>query len=148
MSSGGWQEFVLAGTRTGKVAVVRRDGRPHVSPVWFTLDDVGERADGAHPDVVFMTGAGTVKARALRRTGRFALAVDDQEPPYSFISLTCRVSSMVDDPAQALPWATRLGARYLGPARAAEFGARNAVPGELLVRAEVTSVVALAALAD
>ena len=29
--------FLLAGTRTAKVATVRADGRPHVAPVWFVL---------------------------------------------------------------------------------------------------------------
>jgi hypothetical protein len=26
------------GTRTGKLAVTRSDGRPHVTPIWFVLD--------------------------------------------------------------------------------------------------------------
>jgi len=51
--------FLLHGTRTGKLATVRRDGRPHVQPVWFVLDEDGT--------VVFMTGSRTVKGRNLRR---------------------------------------------------------------------------------
>ena len=34
-----WQAFVGHGTRTAKVAVVRKDGTPHVVPVWFVLDE-------------------------------------------------------------------------------------------------------------
>ncbi|TMD44650.1 MAG: PPOX class F420-dependent enzyme, partial [Chloroflexi bacterium] len=30
--------FLLEGTRTGKLATVRKDGRPHVVPIWFHLD--------------------------------------------------------------------------------------------------------------
>ena len=30
--------FLLEGTRTGKLATIRRDGRPHVVPIWFLLD--------------------------------------------------------------------------------------------------------------
>jgi hypothetical protein len=30
-------DFLMAGTRTAKVATVRADGRPHVKPVWFEL---------------------------------------------------------------------------------------------------------------
>jgi len=30
--------FLLTGTRTAKVAVVRRDGSPLVTPVWFLPD--------------------------------------------------------------------------------------------------------------
>ena len=47
-----WHAFVMDGTRTGKVATARKDGRPHVVPVWFVLD--GE-------DVVFTTSATSVK---------------------------------------------------------------------------------------
>jgi len=32
------RSFLLDGTRTGKLAVVRADGRPHVTPTWFMLD--------------------------------------------------------------------------------------------------------------
>ena len=38
MSDAEWREFVMAGTRTGKLAVTRKDGSPHVTPVWFALD--------------------------------------------------------------------------------------------------------------
>lgn len=42
--------FLLEGTRTGKLATVRRDGRPHVVPIWFVLD---------RDDVLLSTGADT-----------------------------------------------------------------------------------------
>ena len=41
-----------------------------------------------------------------------------------------------------LRWATAIGGRYMGADRAEEFGARNGVPGEFLVRARITKVVA------
>ncbi len=44
---------------TGKLATTRRDGSPHVAPIWFTVDDDG--------DILFTTGAETVKGRTLRR---------------------------------------------------------------------------------
>ena len=47
-----------------------------------------------------------------------------------------------------LPWATRIGGRYMGKDRAEEFGRRNAVPEELLVRLVPTAVVAQAGIAD
>lgn len=51
---------------------------------------------------------------------------------------------MLDDDVDAmLPWATAIAGRYMGEDRAAEFGARNAVPGELLVRIHPEKVVAL-----
>ena len=53
--------FVSHGTRTAKVATVMKDGQPHVMPVWFVLD--GEQ-------LVFTTGATSVKGRNLRRDPR------------------------------------------------------------------------------
>ena len=34
-----WRTFLLEGQRTAKLATVRADGRPHVAPVWFVLDE-------------------------------------------------------------------------------------------------------------
>lgn len=130
--------FLLAGTRTGILATVRADGRPHAAPVWFTLDG---------DDVVFTTGAGTVKGRNLRRDGRAAFVVDDGTPPFDFVTMEGRVE-LSDDMAELQRWATVLGERYMGKDRGAAFGARNAVPSELLVRLRPDKVIAMAAMAD
>lgn len=119
-----WRAFVLTGTRTGKVAVVRRNGAPHVVPIWFVLD-----AD----DFIFTTGIDSVKGKSLRRDGRVALCVDDERPPYAFVSVE-GVARTSEDLADLLHWATKIGARYMGDDRADEFGRRNAVVGEMLVR--------------
>jgi hypothetical protein len=41
-----------------------------------------------------------------------------------------------------LRFATAIGGRYMGADRAGEFGRRNAVPGELLVRLRPERVIA------
>jgi hypothetical protein len=46
------------------------------------------------------------------------------------------------DPEQLLLWATRIGGRYMGLDRAEEYGRRNAVPPELLVRVTSSRIVA------
>jgi PPOX class probable F420-dependent enzyme len=137
-----WLAFVMHGTRTGKLATVRKDGSPHVAPIWFVIDTV----DGVD-HLVFTTGDDTVKGKALVRDPRVSMCVDVETPPFSFVQLQAEatISEDVDD---LLHWATRLGARYMGVAAAEAFGKRNAVPGELLVRARITKVVALAAIAD
>ena len=133
-----WHAFVSAGTRTGKLAVVRKDGSPHVVPIWFVLDG---------DDFVFTTGATTTKGYALRRDGRAAICVDDDRPPFAFVSAAgaVRISEDLDE---MLVWATRLGARYMVAGAAEEFGRRNAVAGELLVRLTPNRVIAEAAIAD
>src|SRR5215831_6720195 len=115
--------FLGTGTRTAKVAVSRRDGTPHVVPVWFVLD--GDM-------VVFTTGEGSVKGRALQRDPRVSICVDDENPPFSFVMIE-GIATIIRDLDELLAWATRIGARYMGDDRAPEFGRRNAVPEELLV---------------
>ncbi|HEY7485103.1 MAG TPA: PPOX class F420-dependent oxidoreductase [Streptosporangiaceae bacterium] len=138
MTDAQWREFVSTGTRTGKAALVRADGGPHVTPIWFVLDGDG---------VVFTTPSGSVKERALRRDPRLAICVDDQEPPYSYVMIQGEVT-LSDDPGELLKWATILGGRYMGADRAEEYGKRNAVPGECLVRLRITKVIAQRDIAD
>lgn len=127
-----WRAFLADGARTGKLATTRKDGRPHVVPIWFVLDG---------DDVVFTTGADTVKGRSLRREGRAAICVDDERPPFAFVMVEGRVE-ISEDLEQMLRFATEIGGRYMGAERAEEFGARNAVEGELLVRLRPDNVVA------
>ena len=53
-----------------------------------------------------------------------------------------------EDLAEVRRWATAIGGRYMGADRAEEFGRRNGVPGELLVRLTPASVLAERAVAD
>ena len=117
-------EFLSAGTRTGMLGYVAADGRPLVAPVWFVVDD-GQLA--------FNTGRDTSKGRALARDSRVVICVDDPHPPYSFVQVQ-GVATVSEDPQDVLDIATRTGGRYMGTDRADEFGRRNAVPGELVVR--------------
>ncbi|HEV7650799.1 MAG TPA: PPOX class F420-dependent oxidoreductase [Actinophytocola sp.] len=137
-----WLPFVMAGTRTGHLAVTREDGSPHVAPVWFVLD-----TSSGEDRIVFNTGATTVKGRALRREPRFAMSVDIPEPPFSFV-MFYGTASIVDDPVESLPWSVRIAARYMGEEKGEEFGRRNAVPGELLILGTITKVVANADISD
>jgi hypothetical protein len=58
------------------------------------------------------------------------------------------VASISEDLEEVAHWAAVIGGRYMGEERAEEFGRRNGVPGELLVRLRPTHVVAVADLAD
>ncbi len=132
MTGDEWKAFVGAGTRTATIATIHADGRPHVVPVSIVLDD---------DEVIFTTGAGSAKAKGMRRDPRVALCVDDQEPPFAFVSIEGTVRLEEDSP-DLLRWPTLIGVRYLGADRAQEFGARNAVPGELLVCVTPTRIIA------
>lgn len=123
--------FLSDGTRTGKFGYVAADGRPLVAPIWFIVD--GQQ-------LVFNTGKDTAKGRALARDPRVVICVDDQDPPFSFVQVQ-GTAELSEDSDELLDTATRIGGRYMGPARAEEFGRRNAVPGELVVRVTPTKVI-------
>ena len=83
----------------------------------------------------------------MRRDPRVALVVDDERPPFSFVLVRGEVT-LDDDVEAMLPWATKIGGRYMGQEQAEQLGRRNAVPGEVLVRLVPAVVIAQADLAD
>jgi PPOX class probable F420-dependent enzyme len=139
MSRDEWLAFLRSPVRPALLATTRADGRPHVVPVWYDVEDDGT--------LVFTTGAETVKGRSIRRTGQVALCVQEDQPPFDFVSITGR-AEWSDDLDQVRRWAARLGGRYMGADRAEEFGARNGVPGEMLVRVTPDHVAAYHDIAD
>ena len=137
--AGWWREFVLADpAKTAKLAVVRADGSPHVAPVWVDLD--GEL-------IVFMTSAESIKGKAILRDARVALCWDDEQPPFSFVTVAGTTVTSADE-GDLLYWATRIGGRYMGAERAEQYGRRNAVPPELVVTVTPTKIVAKVDVAD
>jgi PPOX class probable F420-dependent enzyme len=132
MTKNEYREFMLKGTKTLKIATVKKDGSPHVVPIWFDLDN---------EDIVFTTGGDSVKAKNMRRDPRVCLAIDDQTPPYAFAQVE-GVANLSEDPKEMLYWATRIGGRYMGDDQAEAFGKRNAVPGELLVTVKPSKIIA------
>ena len=131
-------EFLAEGTRTAKLGYVAADGRPLVAPVWFVVDG---------RELVFNTGRDTAKGRALRRDPRVVVCVDDERPPFSFVQVQGEVT-LSEDPEELIATATRIGGRYMGADRAQEFGRRNGVSGELVVRVRPTKIVKAFNLAD
>jgi PPOX class probable F420-dependent enzyme len=128
--------FLSHGTRTGKLGFTARDGRPLVAPIWFLLS-----GEGDDTEILFNTGSDTAKGKAIARDPRLVLCVDLEEPPFAFVQVQ-GIAEVTEDPDELLSSSTALAARYMGAERAEEFGRRNAVPGELLVRLRPTKVVA------
>jgi len=134
-----WRAFVLEmPARTAKLAVVREDGSAHVAPVWVDLDG---------NEIVFMTSATTAKGKAILRDPRVSLCWDDERPPFSYVTVAGTAATSTD-PEALRYWATRIAGRYMGPDRAGEYGWRNAVPPELVVRVTPTRVVGARGVAD
>lgn len=134
------RSFMGSGSRTGKLATVCEDGRPHVAPIWFDFDE-------ATGDIVFLTATESVKGRNLVRDGRASLLVDDEEMPFSFAKVD-GAATLSEDADELLHWATATCRRYVGADRAEEFGRRNAVAGEMVVRLTPTSLSGYTGIAD
>jgi PPOX class probable F420-dependent enzyme len=98
-------------------------------------------------EIVFMTSAATIKGKAILRDPRVCLCFDDETPPFTFLTIagTARTST---DQGELLRWGTRIGGRYMGAERAEEYGRRNAVPPEMLVRVSPTKITGTIDIAD
>ena len=131
-------DFLATGTRTAKVAWVASDGRPHVAPIWFIVED---------GDMLFATHEGAGRARAMRRDPRISLVVDVEEPPYAFVKVDGTVE-ITEDPDEVLRVATLAGGRYMGEDQAEAYGARNGVPGECVIRLRPASIAGFDGISD
>lgn len=131
------REFLRHSTRTAKLATVSAGGHPHVVPVWFVLD--GDQ-------VVMTIPSSTAKARNLLHEPRVSLCVDDESPPFAFVTLFGK-ASLESAPSDLVNWTTRIARRYLGDAAAEEAGLRFAEIDDLLVRLSVDKAVGRAEIA-
>ncbi len=138
MSAAEALDFLGEGSRTGKLAWVAADGRPHVAPVWFIVED---------GDLLFATGTRSGKAVAMRREPRVSLVVDTEAPPYAFVKVD-GVVEVTEDSDELQRVSTLAGARYMGLDQAESFGQRNSGPGECLVRLHPTSITGVDGVTD
>ncbi|EUA71658.1 pyridoxamine 5'-phosphate oxidase family protein [Mycobacteroides abscessus subsp. bolletii 1513] len=78
MSREEWWAFASAGTRTGMLGLVRADGAPIVTPVWFVLH---EGPDG--DELIFNTGTNTLKAKrfGVTRASRWRSMISGRHSP-------------------------------------------------------------------
>jgi PPOX class probable F420-dependent enzyme len=133
------KKFLMFGTRTAKLSTIRKDGSPHVVPIWFVLDN----NDNNDTRIIFTIGHDSLKANNMIREPRVCICVDDQIPPFSFVKID-GVAEINQKPPrnEILKWATRIAERYMGKNNADSYGKRNSEEGELLVRIKPTRIVA------
>jgi PPOX class probable F420-dependent enzyme len=135
------KRFLMQGTLTGKLATVKKDGSSHVVPIWFILDHVVVH-DNNSGDIIFTTGSTSVKARNIQRDNRVSICIDDQIPPFSFVTVYGIAKIQRVNHNELLKWATKIAERYMGKDNAESYGIRNSAEGELLVRIKPLSIVA------
>jgi len=124
-------DFLTEGTRTGKLATVREDGRLHVAPIWFVWNE---------GKIIFGTGDSSIKAQNIRHNPQVSISVDEESPPYAFVIIQ-GTAKFSDNKKDILKWNTILGGRYMGEKLAAVYGKRNSVEGSLLVEVTPTKMI-------
>jgi nitroimidazol reductase NimA-like FMN-containing flavoprotein (pyridoxamine 5'-phosphate oxidase superfamily) len=117
MSAAEREEF-LAGVRVGVLsAAMGAAGQTLAVPVWYSY----------HPNglLTVLTGRRSRKAAAIRAAGRFGLCVQDDSPPYRYVSVEGPVLREEElDPAERLAMACR----YLGSAGGIQYVTDNPDP--------------------
>ncbi len=136
MTDNEWRSFLGAGTRLAHLALTRRDGRPHVTPICFILDG---------DELAFALSPGSVKGRSLARDGRIALCVSDERQPYSFVTVEgeARLSA---EPDQIKQIGARIADRYYPSQPAADVAESFVQGGFTAVRISITNVIARSGL--
>jgi PPOX class probable F420-dependent enzyme len=140
MSKAEIAKFLMQGTFTGKLATVKKDGSSHVVPIWFVLDN--ENSRGKIGNIVFTTGETSVKANNIQRDNRVNICVDDQRPPFSFVTVFGTAKIYPYKQKEVLKWATKIAERYMGKDNAEAYGRRNSGEGAVLVRIKPTRIIA------
>jgi PPOX class probable F420-dependent enzyme len=154
MSKGELSSFLRQGTFTAKLATVKKDGSPHVVPVWFVLDD--------EDNIIFGTEISSVKGKNILRDPRVSICIDYQEYPYSFVTIFGKAESFrryredadtddkkaIDKSNDFLYWMRKISARYVGSEKADRYAKRNTTEGAVLYRLKPKHVVSEKVIAD
>lgn len=122
MSRAEREEF-LAGLHVGVLSVASPDGGgPLAAPVWYTYRPGGT--------VNVSTGRGTRKAVAIAAAGRFSLCVQDERPPYKYVTVEGPVAMEDATDAERL----ELARRYLGREGGDAYLAANPGGRQVMIR--------------
>jgi PPOX class probable F420-dependent enzyme len=93
---------ILESPNFAHVATLRKDGTPHVVPVWVDVSD---------GQVLLNTAEGRIWPANLRRDPRVSLTVQNTENPYEYVTIHGRVSDIT--PEGADEHIDRLAKKYL-----------------------------------
>ncbi|MGB2897021.1 MAG: pyridoxamine 5'-phosphate oxidase family protein [Anaerolineales bacterium] len=122
------RETFLADLHVGILGISAPDRGPVLLPVWYMYKPGG--------DIAFITNKNAKKVERLEQEGRFTLCVQEESPPYKYVSVEGPIISIEDaDHEREL---TPIARRYLGVERGDEYVDKTAGDKELLVRMRPT----------
>lgn len=116
------QRRFISEARIGRLATVRRDGSPHIAPVWYRFED------GAF---LVLTERGSQKHRNVEREPRVAFCIDDERPPYHTVIVRGLVA-VVEAPGEA--WREALAIHYLGEEAGRRYARENPDTNNVMLR--------------
>jgi len=135
--------FVMQGTFTGKLATVRIDRSSHVVPIWFVLDNYeNSKRRSKIGNIIFTTYRTSVKANNIKQNNRVSICIDDQIPPFSFVTIFGTAKIYPYNQKEVLKWAIKIAERYMGMKNAKAYGRRNSGEGAVLVKINSTKIIA------
>ena len=122
------REKFLAEVHGGVIAVADEGRGPLAVPVWYLYEPGGE--------IAIWTGAKSRKARLLEAAGRVTFCVQDENPPYRYVSVEGPVTAV--EQASFTELVRPLAVRYLGEEAAGPYlesmGGADGVAGDIVIR--------------
>lgn len=113
----------LAGPHVAHFASIRRNGAPHISPVWYRWDAGPEPDSGT---VTVVSGDTAVKTRNVRRNPKVSISIATDEWPYQYVILEGDATVTTDNIKEAV---RSIFSRYEGDERGEE-DAKELADGE------------------
>jgi PPOX class probable F420-dependent enzyme len=93
-------------------------------------------------NIYFTTFIGSVKAENIQRDNRISICIDDQTPPFTFVTIHGTAKLYRHRQNEVLKWATRIAKRYMGKKDSKAYGERNSGEGAVLVQIKPTKIIA------
>lgn len=118
------RETFLADLHVGIIGVAATGRGPYLFPVWYLYEPGG--------DITFVTNKDTKKVDLFKKTGRFSLLVQDEQPPYKYVAVEGPIISIeeADHEIDLSP----IARRYLGDEGGDDYVIETAGEEEVMVR--------------
>ena len=117
------REKYLSDVHVGVIAVERPGRAPLSVPIWYGYEPGGE--------VLLWTESNSLKHRLLQDAGRFSITVQDEQPPYKYVTAEGDITSIRSaTDADVRP----LAIRYLGVEAGNQFTDQELTPTSIVIR--------------
>ena len=117
------REEYLSDVHVGVIAVERPGRAPLSVPIWYGYEPGGE--------VLLWSESNSLKHRLLQDAGRFSITVQDEQPPYKYVTAEGDITSIGSaTDADVRP----LAIRYLGEEAGNQFTDQELTPTSIVIR--------------